>query len=160
MGGVRVALARACRGGFVDGEHHFHYFSELSDPVDFVGSFARPDGNVTGFVVTGPTMAGKWVELLKEIAPQVVRSPSCSTRDGAQCQILLCRNAGRPKRSAISGLARNIGFYVLNLVPDPQLAEGNRRASGARVLMILRRGATLIRAAGDDRTEMLRSTVS
>jgi ABC-type uncharacterized transport system substrate-binding protein len=30
-------------------------------------------GNVTGFIFTEPTMAGKWLELLKEIAPRVAR---------------------------------------------------------------------------------------
>src|SRR5262249_43957672 len=39
----------------------------------FVASFARPGGNVTGFTFTEPTMAGKWMELLKEVAPRVVR---------------------------------------------------------------------------------------
>jgi hypothetical protein len=34
---------------------------------------ARPGGNVTGFIFTEPTMAGKWLELLKEIAPRVTR---------------------------------------------------------------------------------------
>src|SRR6476620_9711258 len=46
-----------------------------ADPIGigFVASFARPGGNVTGFIFTEPTMAGKWLELLKEIAPRVVR---------------------------------------------------------------------------------------
>jgi putative ABC transport system substrate-binding protein len=39
----------------------------------FVASFPRPGGNATGFAVAEPTQAGKWVELLKEIAPQVTR---------------------------------------------------------------------------------------
>ncbi len=45
------------------------------DPVGsgFVASFPRPGGNVTGFVTMEPTMAGKWLELLKEIAPRVTR---------------------------------------------------------------------------------------
>jgi putative tryptophan/tyrosine transport system substrate-binding protein len=38
-----------------------------------VASFARPGGNVTGFTFTEATMAGKWLELLKQIAPRVVR---------------------------------------------------------------------------------------
>jgi putative ABC transport system substrate-binding protein len=38
-----------------------------------VASFARPGGNVTGFITMEPTMAGKWLELLKEIAPRVDR---------------------------------------------------------------------------------------
>src|SRR5215831_2534133 len=50
-------------------------FAVVGDPVGsgFVASFPQPGGNVTGFVVTEPTMAGKWVELLKEIAPRVAR---------------------------------------------------------------------------------------
>ena len=50
-------------------------FANVVDPVGsgFVASFPRPDGNVTGFVVSEPTMAGKWLELLKEIAPRVTR---------------------------------------------------------------------------------------
>jgi hypothetical protein len=37
----------------------------------FVASFARPGGNVTGFTNLEPTMTGKWLDLLKEIAPRV-----------------------------------------------------------------------------------------
>jgi putative tryptophan/tyrosine transport system substrate-binding protein len=50
-------------------------FAIVADPIGsgFVTSFARPGGNATGFAVTEPTQAGKWVELLKEIAPQVTR---------------------------------------------------------------------------------------
>jgi putative ABC transport system substrate-binding protein len=50
-------------------------FALVSDPVGsgFVASFARPGGNVTGFTTMEPTMAGKWLELLKEIAPRVAR---------------------------------------------------------------------------------------
>ena len=39
----------------------------------FVASFPRPGGNVTGFTISEPTMGGKWLELLKEIAPTVTR---------------------------------------------------------------------------------------
>jgi putative ABC transport system substrate-binding protein len=50
-------------------------FANISDPLGsgFVASFARPGGNVTGFTNMEPTMAGKWVELLREIAPRVGR---------------------------------------------------------------------------------------
>jgi putative tryptophan/tyrosine transport system substrate-binding protein len=51
-------------------------FAIATDPVGsgFVTSFPRPGGNVTGFVLLEPTMAGKWLELLKEIAPRVNRA--------------------------------------------------------------------------------------
>src|SRR6201984_1020857 len=50
-------------------------FAIVADPVGsgFVASFPRPGGNVTGFTDIQPTIAGKWVELLKEIAPRVAR---------------------------------------------------------------------------------------
>jgi putative tryptophan/tyrosine transport system substrate-binding protein len=50
-------------------------FATVSDPVGsgFVASFPRPGGNVIGFTSIEPTMAGKWLELLKEIAPRVAR---------------------------------------------------------------------------------------
>src|SRR5713101_8293155 len=50
-------------------------FAGVSDPVGsgFVVSFPRPGGNVTGFVSLEGSMAGKWMELLKEIAPRVNR---------------------------------------------------------------------------------------
>ena len=45
------------------------------DPVasGFVESLARPGGNATGFMTFEPSMGGKWLELLKEIAPGVTR---------------------------------------------------------------------------------------
>jgi ABC-type uncharacterized transport system substrate-binding protein len=50
-------------------------FATVSDPVGsgFVASFSRPGGNVTGFTSIEPMMAGKWLELLKEIAPRIAR---------------------------------------------------------------------------------------
>src|SRR3984893_3764656 len=48
-------------------------FVQVTDPVGsgFVASIPRPDGNVTGFITMEPTMAGKWLEMLKEMAPRV-----------------------------------------------------------------------------------------
>jgi putative ABC transport system substrate-binding protein len=50
-------------------------FVSVSDPIGegFVASFARPGGNVTGFTNFESSMTGKWVELLKEIAPDITR---------------------------------------------------------------------------------------
>lgn len=51
-------------------------FVQVSDPVGsgFVGSLSRPDGNTTGFQNFEPAMGGKWLGLLKEAAPKVVRA--------------------------------------------------------------------------------------
>jgi putative ABC transport system substrate-binding protein len=50
-------------------------FTTAGDPVanDLMRSIARPDGNVTGFSVAEPDIAGKRLELLKEAAPRLVR---------------------------------------------------------------------------------------
>jgi putative ABC transport system substrate-binding protein len=50
-------------------------FAVLNDPVGqgFVASMARPGGNITGFTFIDFTLIGKWLELLKEIAPSVRR---------------------------------------------------------------------------------------
>jgi len=50
-------------------------FAQIADPVasGLVASFPRPGGNATGFTVVEGSMAGKWVELLKEVAPRVTR---------------------------------------------------------------------------------------
>lgn len=51
-------------------------FPVVVDPVanGYVNSLARPGGNATGFMIAEYTMSGKWPELLKEIAPNVVRA--------------------------------------------------------------------------------------
>ena len=50
-------------------------FTNLSDPVGtgVVGSLARPGGNATGFTAFEYSLAGKWLEMLREIAPAVTR---------------------------------------------------------------------------------------
>jgi putative ABC transport system substrate-binding protein len=51
-------------------------FANVIDPVGsgFVSSLARPGGNVTGFSLAEFGASGKWVELLREIAPSVTRA--------------------------------------------------------------------------------------
>jgi ABC-type uncharacterized transport system substrate-binding protein len=50
-------------------------FASVSDPIGdgIVASFARPGGNVTGFTNVEASMGGKWLEILKELAPGVTR---------------------------------------------------------------------------------------
>ena len=50
-------------------------FAQVSDPVGqgFVESLARPNANITGFTNFESSMTGKWLEILKEIAPRVGR---------------------------------------------------------------------------------------
>ena len=50
-------------------------FNNVADPVGagYADSMARPDGNATGFIQFDYTLSGKWLELLKQIAPHVTR---------------------------------------------------------------------------------------
>ena len=56
-------------------------FANIADPVGsgLVASLARPGGNATGFISQEFGFSGKWVELLKELAPRVTRA--AVTRD-------------------------------------------------------------------------------
>src|SRR5262249_43022564 len=51
-------------------------FANVSDPVasGFVQSLARPGGNTTGFMQFEYGLSGKWLELLKQVAPDVTRA--------------------------------------------------------------------------------------
>jgi putative tryptophan/tyrosine transport system substrate-binding protein len=48
-------------------------FAVVSDPIGsgFASSLAHPGGNITGFTANAPTLGGKWMGLLKEIAPRI-----------------------------------------------------------------------------------------
>ena len=50
-------------------------FVLVSDPIGsgFTTSLARPSANITGFTGNDPAIGGKWMELLKEIAPRTTR---------------------------------------------------------------------------------------
>jgi putative ABC transport system substrate-binding protein len=50
-------------------------FTGVGDPVGqgFVQSLARPGGNITGFGANDPALMGKWLQLLKEVAPRLTR---------------------------------------------------------------------------------------
>ncbi len=50
-------------------------FTTILDPVGagFVDSLARPGGNATGFIAFEYGLSGKWLELLKQIAPSLTR---------------------------------------------------------------------------------------
>jgi putative ABC transport system substrate-binding protein len=65
-------------------------FAVVSDPVGagFVAGLPRPGGNITGFINVEAAMGGKWLEILKEIAPGVRRAgimfnPSTAPGGGA-----------------------------------------------------------------------------
>jgi putative tryptophan/tyrosine transport system substrate-binding protein len=80
-------------------------FVNTSDPVGagFVESLARPGGNATGFLLYEYGTSGKWLELLKEIAPRVTRV--AVLRDSALA-------AGTGQLGAIQAVAPSFGVEL------------------------------------------------
>ena len=80
-------------------------FANVADPVGagFVDSLARPGGNATGFIQFEYNLSGKWLELLKEIAPSVIRA--AILRDPAI-------TAGIGQFSVIQSVASSVGVDV------------------------------------------------
>jgi putative ABC transport system substrate-binding protein len=80
-------------------------FLQVVDPVGagFVASLARPGGNATGFTVFEYSISGKWLELLKEVAPSVTRA--AIIRDAAI-------TAGTGQFAAIQAVAPSLGIEV------------------------------------------------
>ena len=80
-------------------------FTQTADPVGggLVASLAQPGGNATGFAVFDYDMGGKWLELLKEIAPRVTRA--AVLRDPAISQ-------GIGQFGAIQSVAPSLGVAV------------------------------------------------
>jgi putative ABC transport system substrate-binding protein len=82
-------------------------FAQVTDPLvqGFVASTARPGGNITGFALYEHTIAVKWLELLKQLAPHVVR-------------VVVIYPAANPLSirylRAIEGSAASMGVEVFN----------------------------------------------
>jgi putative tryptophan/tyrosine transport system substrate-binding protein len=66
-------------------------FAIVADPIGdgFVASLAHPGGNITGFTTLDPALGGKWVGLLKEIAPHTVRAALLVNPTTAPLQIYM-----------------------------------------------------------------------
>ena len=67
-----------------------------------VESLARPGGNATGFTLFEYGQSGKWLELLKEIAPRVTRAAVLRDHDRRRGRAVGLRSRQRPPRSAWS----------------------------------------------------------
>jgi putative ABC transport system substrate-binding protein len=92
-------------------------FTITADPVGngMVDSLARPGGNVTGFMSFEYSLTGKWLDLLKEIAPSVTRA--AVLRDPAT-------PAGIGQFAVIQALAPPLGLDVSSInVRDPREIE-------------------------------------
>jgi putative ABC transport system substrate-binding protein len=111
-------------------------FTAVIDPVGagFVDGLARPGGNITGFMVYEPSVVGKWLAMLKEIAPALARvgllgnpktaayydyllraAESAAQSLGIELVPSRVENAAADIEHAIAALARepNSGMFVL-----------------------------------------------
>jgi putative tryptophan/tyrosine transport system substrate-binding protein len=118
-------------------------FAGIGDPVaaGYVDSLARPGGNATGFTVFEYSIGGKWLELLKEIAPRVMRV--AVLRDSSIA-------AGPGLFGAIQALASPLGVELRPVdvrdVDEIERALGAfAQASGGGLIVLGSPGATIHR---------------
>jgi len=110
-------------------------FIIVADPVGsgFVRSLARPGGNATGFTIMEPTTAGKWLALLKEIAPRINRVAfSFNPATTPYRDVYL-----KPFKAAALSLAVEAIAAPVHDVPDLEaiLAEEARRLNSGVIIM-------------------------
>jgi putative ABC transport system substrate-binding protein len=110
-------------------------FTAISDPVGsgFVQSLARPGGNATGFTNFVPTMAAKWLEVLKEIAPQVQHAALLFNPETAPYVSEYYRG---PFEAAAPGFGVQASVAILHQMADiePAMAALAREPGGGLVL--------------------------
>jgi putative ABC transport system substrate-binding protein len=80
-------------------------FSVVGDPVGsgIVANLAHPDGNITGFGSQEAPLGGKWLQLLKEIAPSITRALVIMQADLAQNRVM---------RDAVAAASPSMGITV------------------------------------------------
>ena len=116
-------------------------FVQVSDPVGagYVASLARPGGNATGFALFEYGMSGKWLELLKQVAPRVTRA--AVLRDATT-------PTGIAQLAAMHSVAPSLGVVVSPLnVRDPAdiergVAAFAREADGGLIVAAGAQGMT------------------
>ena len=122
-------------------------FAAVGNPVGdgFVASLSRPGGNITGFMIQEPAIAGRWLEMLREIAPHVTRAaamvnPETSPGGGGYfsaefeaaarslkvAPVLAVVHSDADIEAVIAGLGRKPGG---GLVVTPSVFTINHRAS-------------------------------
>jgi putative ABC transport system substrate-binding protein len=108
-------------------------FTLVADPVGagFVASLARPGGDVTGFMLYEYSLSGKWLELLKQIAPRMARAAVLRDQTNP---------AGIAQFGIIQALAPSLGVQVspLNVRNANEIESGiatfSRTANGGLIV--------------------------
>ena len=86
-------------------------FVEVSDPIGsgFIANLARPGGNLTGIIQYEPGIAGKWLAMLKEVAPNLARVALLADPKGTAYEYFL-RNA--------TAAASSLGIEIISSPVD------------------------------------------
>jgi putative tryptophan/tyrosine transport system substrate-binding protein len=81
-------------------------FTNTNDPLalGFVTSLAHPGGNITGFINIEDTFSGKWLELLKQVAPRTMRAAVLwdSVVTSGKAQLAAIRAVASPRQIEVS----------------------------------------------------------
>jgi putative ABC transport system substrate-binding protein len=105
-------------------------FDLETDPVEagYVRSFARPGGNVTGIFLDQPELAGKWLQLINQVAPHATR-----------VAVMWDPGTGQSQRNAIGRAAAQLGLqlFVVELRPDFESVFADVRGGAAQALVFL-----------------------
>ena len=109
-------------------------FASVSDPVQqgFVASIARPDGNITGFTAYEFSIGGKWLELLKQTAPDLTRIAVMFNPDTSPQSNFFFRSIG----AAASTLGIAVTTTPIHASTDiePAIADFARQPNGGLIL--------------------------
>ena len=109
-------------------------FVNVSDPIGsgFVSSLARPGGNLTGVIAYEPGIAGKWLAMLKEIAPRLRRAALVADPKTTAYDYFL-RNA----KAAAASLDIEVVSSPINGIADfePAIQSFARVADGALLMV-------------------------
>jgi putative ABC transport system substrate-binding protein len=110
-------------------------FVMVSDPVGmrYIESMKRPGGNVTGFTPFEPSLGGKWVELLKEIAPRTTRAELLFNPETAANAAPFVQSAELAGSSL--GLSAATAVVRSNSEIERSLEEAARRPGGAVIIL-------------------------
>ena len=106
-------------------------FTSVSDPIgeNFVASFPRPGGNATGFTNMDATMGGKWVGLLRELAPSIKRlsvlfNPAVATAGGSFYLRPIEAAAGSFSLAVETHAVRSVAELQATLAKLEQITDG------------------------------------
>ena len=111
-------------------------FNAVSDPIGpgFVTNLARPEGNVTGFMNLEGSIGGKWVELLKEVAPSLSHVAALYNSATAKPQLAYYRVPIEAAGASLAVTTQFIPWDDINNLEKAIVALGQKPNTGLIVI--------------------------